>query len=103
MAMSLKLIHVNWFLETSSCLKQVMLGFEDLVHTGHLFTTALHVKGTHLLGDSLALVGCDGSESLSFEEVDTGAFVTQVGLEAKEDNGSGRAEMEDFGIPLGLC
>lgn len=71
--------------------------------TSHLFTAALHVKGTHLLGDSLALVGCDRSESLSFEEIDAGAFVAQVGLEAKEDNGSGRAEMKNFRVPLSLC
>lgn len=73
------------------------------MNTSHLLTAALHVQGTHLLGDSLALVGCDGSESLGFEEVDTGAFVAQVGLETKEDDRSGRAEMKDFGIPLGLC
>lgn len=40
---------------------------------------------------------------MSFEEVDAGAFVAQVGLEAKEDNGSGRAEMKNFRVPLSLC
>jgi hypothetical protein len=49
------------------------------------------------------LMVCDGSKSLSSEEVDAGALVAQVGLEAEEDDGSGWAEMEDFGIPLGMC
>lgn len=40
---------------------------------------------------------------MSFEEIDAGAFVAQVGLEAKEDNGSGRAEMKNFRVPLSLC
>lgn len=78
-------------------------GLEDFVDTGHLFTTAFHVEGAHLLGDSLTLVLCDGGKSLSSEEVDAGALVAQVGLEAKEDNGSGRAEMKDFRVPLGMC
>jgi hypothetical protein len=76
---------------------------EDLVDTSHLFTTAFHVEGAHLLGNSLTLMVCDGSKSLSSEEVDAGALVAQVGLEAEEDDGSGWAEMEDFGIPLGRC
>jgi hypothetical protein len=76
---------------------------EDLVDTSHLFTTAFHVEGAHLLGNSLTLMVCDGSKSLSSEEVDAGALVAQVGLEAEEDDGSGWAEMEDFGIPLGMC
>ena len=77
--------------------------FEDLVDTGHLFTTALHVEGAHLLGDSLALVVCDGGKSLSSEEVDAGTLVAQVGLETKENDGGGGAEMEDFRIPLCMC
>ena len=78
-------------------------GFEDLVDTGHLFTTAFHVEGAHLLGDSLTLVVCNGGESLSSEKVDAGTLVAQVGLEAEEYDGSGGAEMEDFGIPLCMC
>lgn len=75
-------------------------GFKDLMDTGHLFATAFHVEGTHLLSDSLALMMCDGGETLSSEEVDAGTLVAQVGLEAKEDDGGGGAEMEDFGVPL---
>lgn len=78
-------------------------GIEDFVNTRHLFTTALHVEGAHLLGDGLPLVICDGSETLGLEEVDTGALVAQVGLEAEEDDGGGGAEMEDFGVPLYPC
>jgi hypothetical protein len=78
-------------------------GLENFVHTGHLFTAAFHVEGAHLLGDSLALVLCDGGKPLGPEEVDAGALVAQVGLETKEDDGSGRAEMKDFRVPLGTC
>ena len=77
--------------------------FEDLVDTGHLFTAAFHVEGAHLPGDTLALGVGDGSESLGLEEIDAGALVAQVGLETKEDDRGGGAEMEDFGIPLGMC
>jgi hypothetical protein len=73
------------------------------VDTSHLFATAFHVKGAHLLSDGLALVLCDGGKSLSSEEVDAGALVAQVGLETQEDNGGGWAEMEDFRVPLGTC
>lgn len=75
-------------------------GIENLVDAGHLLTTALHVEGTHLLSDGLALVGGDGSETLGLEEVDAGALVTEIRLETEQDDGSGGAEMEDFGVPL---
>lgn len=39
---------------------------------------------------------------MSSEEVDASTLVAQVGLETKEDDGGGGAEMEDFGIPLGM-
>lgn len=70
--------------------------------TGHLFTAAFHVEGAHLLSNGLALILCDGGKSLSSEEVDASTLVAQVGLETKEDDGGGGAEMEDFGIPLGM-
>lgn len=51
---------------------------EYLMHTDHLFARALHVHGTHLLGDRLAL-GCgDGGESLGFEELDAGTLVPEI-------------------------
>jgi hypothetical protein len=76
---------------------------EDLVDTSHLFTTAFHVEGAHLLGHSLTLMVCDGGKSLSSEKVDAGTLVAQVGLETEEDDGRGWAEVEDFRIPLGMC
>ena len=78
-------------------------GFENLMDAGHLLTTALHVESTHLLGDRLALVCRDWSQSLGLEEVNAGALVAQVRFEAEEDDGRGWAEMEHFGVPLNLC
>ena len=43
---------------------------------------------------------CDGCEALCLEKLDASALVSEVGLEATEDDGCGRAEVEDLGIPL---
>jgi hypothetical protein len=37
---------------------------------------------------------------LCLEKLDASALVSEVGLEATEDDGCGRAEVEDLGIPL---
>ena len=73
---------------------------EDLVHTTHLLRRALHVQSTHFLRNSLALCLCDWGQTLCFEELDTLAFMSEVGFEAAEDYGCGWAEVEDFGVPL---
>ena len=73
---------------------------EDFVDTRHFLGRTLHVKGAHLLGHSLALGNGDGGETLRFQEIDTCALVTEIGFQAAEDDGSLRAEVEDFGVPL---
>lgn len=75
-------------------------GVENLVHAGHLFRGALHVLGAHLGGDGFALLLCDGCEALGFEELDAGALVSEVGLEAAKDDGCRRTEVENFRVPL---
>lgn len=39
---------------------------------------------------------------MGLEEVDAGAFGAEVGFETDEDEGGVGAEVEDFGVPLGL-
>ena len=75
---------------------------EDLVDAAHFFAAALHVSCAHLLGDGHALLLGDGGEALGLEEVDAGALGAEVGLETDEHEGGVGAEMEDFGVPLGL-
>lgn len=73
---------------------------EYLLHSGHLFTAALHVPRSHLAGYVHALLLGDRGQSLSLEEVDTGAFRAEIGLEADEDEGCVGAKMQDLGVPL---
>ena len=70
------------------------------MHTIHLFTGALDIGCAHLFGDALPLFLCDWSQTLSLEDVDTGAFGAKIGFQSNEDEGRCRAEMQDFGIPL---
>ena len=37
---------------------------------------------------------------MGFKKVDAGSFSSKIRLEADEDEGSVRAKMEDFGVPL---
>lgn len=53
-------------------------GVKDLFNTILLFTTALHVHGTHLLGDSTALLRGHRCETLRLEELDAVLLVAQV-------------------------
>lgn len=76
-------------------------GFEDFVHTRHFLAAALHVEGVHLLGDGLTLGGSNRCQALSLEQVDAGALVAEIGLEAAQDDRCAWAEMEDFRVPLG--
>lgn len=73
---------------------------EDLIDAAHLLAAALHVEGTHLLGNGLALLLSHGREALGLEQVDAGALGAEVGFEADEHEGCVRAEVEDFGVPL---
>lgn len=73
---------------------------EDLLDARHLLATALHVGGAHLARHREALFCCDGCEALGLEHVDAGLLVAQVGLEADEDEGRVRTEVQDFGVPL---
>lgn len=73
---------------------------EDLVHTLHFLAAAFDVYGAHSVGDSLTLLWRYGSQALRFEEVDAGSLCSEVGFETDEDEGSCRAEVEDFGVPL---
>lgn len=73
---------------------------KHLVDTSHFFAAALDVSGPHALRDSLALFGRDWCQALGFEELDTCAFVAEVGFEADEDEGGCWTEMEHFWVPL---
>jgi len=70
------------------------------VHAGHLFGRALHVSSAHLCCDGFALLLCDGCEALCLEKLNASALISEIGLEAAEDDGCGRAEVEDLGVPL---
>lgn len=74
---------------------------EHAIHALHLFAAALDVGRTHSVCNCLALGGGYGSQALGFEEVDAGALVAEVGLQANEDQGGRWAEVEDFRVPLG--
>lgn len=43
----------------------------------------------------------DGCKTLGLEQFDAGALVAEIRLESDEDDWRCRAEVEDFGIPLG--
>ena len=70
------------------------------MHALHLLARALHIDGAHLPRDIPPLFLGDRCQALGLEEIDTGAFVAEVGFQADEDEGGGRAEVEDFGVPL---
>ena len=74
---------------------------KDLLDAVLLLTTALHVQGTHLLGNNLALVGGDGGEALRLEQFYAVLLVTEIRLEAKEHQRGCGAEVEDLWVPLG--
>ena len=73
---------------------------EDLIDALHLLTTTFHVGGAHLYCNSFALLWGDGSQALSFEQIDAGLLVAEVRLEAAEDDWSCRAEVKHFRVPL---
>lgn len=73
---------------------------EDFVNAGHFFRGAFHVHGAHLLRNLLALLLCDRCQALGFEELDAGAFMSEVGLQAAEDYGCCRTKVQDFRVPL---
>lgn len=69
--------------------------------TVHLLAAAFHVQRTHFLGHCLTLGYGNWSKALGLEEFDACALVTEVRLEADEDNRRGWTKVENFGIPLG--
>lgn len=73
---------------------------EDLVDSAHLFAAALHVGRTHTLRYGSSLFGRHWRETLRLEEIDAGLLVTEIRLEAEEDDGRCRTEVEHFWIPL---
>jgi hypothetical protein len=73
---------------------------EYLVYARHLLGRTFHVHCAHLLRNGGSLRFCDGSEALSFEELDAGTFVAEIGFEAAEYYGCCWTEVEDFGVPL---
>lgn len=70
------------------------------MHTRHLFAAAFNVCRPHLTCDILALLGGDRGQALRLQEIDAGAFVAEIRLEANKEQGRCWAEMKDFGIPL---
>ena len=74
---------------------------EDLLNALHLLAAALHVLCSHLLRNSQALLSGDRSEALRLEHVDACLLVTQVRLQAHQDERGVWAKVEHFGIPLG--
>ena len=73
---------------------------EDFINSSGFFRRALNVCGSHLSGNSLALLGSDGCQTLCAEEFDAGAFRTEVGFEAHENERSAGAEVRNFRVPL---
>lgn len=51
---------------------------KDFVHAAHLLTTALHIGGAHALSYATALLRCDGSQALRFEEFNAGSLATEI-------------------------
>lgn len=73
---------------------------EDILDTVHLFATAFHVHCAHLICHSLSLFGCYWRQPLCAKKLNAVSLVAKVGFESEKDDGSSRAEMENFGIPL---
>ena len=73
---------------------------EDLVDSSVLLAATLHISRSHLPSYVHALLLGDWRQSLGLEEVDTGALVSEIRLEATEDEWGVWAEMQDLGVPL---
>jgi hypothetical protein len=73
---------------------------EDFLDANVLFGRALHISGTHALCHCQTLLRCDRCETLGFEQINAGLFVSEVGFQAEKDKRCCRAEMENFWIPL---
>jgi hypothetical protein len=73
---------------------------ENVIYTSHFLAAAFDVHGIHAFCDGLALLWGYRSETLGFEEVDAGAFGTEVGFEPNENEGRCGAEVENFRVPL---
>lgn len=73
---------------------------KDLVDTTHLFAAAFDIGSAHLLRYTLALLWRYGCQTLSFEEINAGALVAEIGFEADKDQRSCWAKVKDFWIPL---
>lgn len=76
---------------------------KDLLDTRHFPAAALHIPGTHLLGNGEALLSSYWRKTLGLKHVDTRLLIPQVGLEADENERGVGAEMQDFGVPLFEC
>lgn len=76
---------------------------KNLVNTAHFLAAAFDVFGSHALCDSPSLLWCNRGETLGFEKVNAGAFISEIRFKANEDEGGGWAEMKDFGVPLRSC
>lgn len=73
---------------------------KHLMYARHLFTAAFDVHCSHLPRNALSLLFCDRRKTLGLEKINTGTFCAKVGLESNEDERSGGAKVEHFGIPL---
>ena len=67
--------------------------FKDLFNPIHFLAATFHVQCAHPRRHALTLLWGDGSEALSFEQVDTCSFIAKVGFKADEDNRRGWAEV----------
>lgn len=74
---------------------------EDVLDTILLFTTALHVQGTHLLGNSATLLGSHRRQALGLQQLNAVLLVAKIRLETEEHQWCCGAEVEDFRVPLG--
>ena len=70
------------------------------MHATHLFTGTLNVRCPHLPRNALSMLLRDWGQTLSLEEVNAGAFRAEIGFQADQDERSGGAEVQDFGVPL---
>lgn len=75
---------------------------KNLIDSSHLFAAALHVLGIHLFGDHHALLGGDRGEPLGFQHVDARLLVTEIRLQAHQDERCVRAEMKYLRVPLNI-
>lgn len=89
-----------WLIALVVCNNYVNCHCKDFVYTIHLLATALHIASSHHLSDSSSLVLGDWREALGFEEVNTGALVSEIRLETNKDEWGVRAEMLNLRVPL---